>query len=188
MKNKSTIKSIFLYLKKYWFLIILSLAFALASVVLSLMIPILVGNGIDLIIDDNQVDFYELSKILIKIVIIVLAVGTLQWIMNGINNRITHNVTKDIRNRAFDKIKKLPLSYIDSHPSGEIINKIISDVDQFADGLLMGFSQFFTGIVTIACTLGIMFYLSWQIALVVVILTPLSLFVASFISKSILPT
>ncbi len=184
MKNKSTVKSIFSYLKKYWFLIILSLLFAFSSVVLTLSIPILVGDGIDLIIDTKKVDFDGLAKILIKIVIIVLAVGALQWIMNGINNRITHNVTKDIRNRAFDKIKKLPLSYIDSHPSGEIVNKIVSDVDQFADGLLMGFSQFFTGIITILCTLGIMFYLSWQIALVVVILTPLSLFVASFISKS----
>ena len=184
MKNKSTVKSIFSYLKKYWFLIILSLLFAFSSVVLSLFIPILIGDGIDLIIDENQVDFATLSSILVKIIIIVLTVGALQWIMNGINNRITHNVTKDIRNRAFDKIKKLPLSYIDSHPSGEIVNKIISDVDQFADGLLMGFSQFFTGIVTILCTLGIMFYLSWKIALVVVLLTPLSLFVASFISKS----
>ena len=184
MNNKSTVKSIFSYLKKYWFLIILSLATTLFSVVLSLSIPILVGEAIDLILDTGNVDFGGVGNILIKIVVIVLAVGALQWIMNGINNRITHNVTKDIRNRAFDKIKKLPLSYIDSHPSGEIVNKIISDVDQFADGLLMGFSQFFTGIVTIICTLGIMFYLSWQIALVVVLLTPLSLFVASFISKS----
>ena len=184
MKNKSTVKSIFSYLKKYWFLIILSLLFAFSSVVLSLFIPILIGDGIDLIIDENQVDFATLSSILVKIIIIVLTVGALQWIMNGINNRITHNVTKDIRNRAFDKIHALPLSYIDSHPSGETVNKIISDVDQFAEGLLMGFTQFFTGIVTILATLGIMFYLSWKIALVVVILTPLSLFVASFISKS----
>jgi ATP-binding cassette subfamily B protein len=184
MKNKSTVKSILGYLKKYWFLIILSLVFAFSSVVLSLSIPILVGDALDLIIEEGNVDFSGVGEIVLKIVIIALSVGVLQWIMNGINNRITHNVTKDIRNRAFDKIKKLPLSYIDSHPSGEIVNKIISDVDQFADGLLMGFSQFFTGIVTILCTLGIMFYLSWQIALVVVLLTPLSLFVASFISKS----
>ncbi len=184
MKNKSTVKSILGYLKRYWFLIILSLVFAFSSVVLSLSIPILVGDALDLIIEEGNVDFGGVGEIVLKIVIIALSVGVLQWIMNGINNRITHNVTKDIRNRAFDKIKKLPLSYIDSHPSGEIVNKIISDVDQFADGLLMGFSQFFTGIVTILCTLGIMFYLSWQIALVVVLLTPLSLFVASFISKS----
>lgn len=184
MKNKSTLKSILGYLKKYWFLIILSLVFAFSSVILSLSIPILVGDALDLIIEEGNVDFGGVGEIVLKIVIIALSVGVLQWIMNGINNRITHNVTKDIRNRAFDKIKKLPLSYIDSHPSGEIVNKIISDVDQFADGLLMGFSQFFTGVVTILCTLGIMFYLSWQIALVVVLLTPLSLFVASFISKS----
>ena len=182
--NKSTIKIVLSYLKKYWFLIIVSLLFALGSVLLSLYIPILIGDGIDLIIDKGQVDFDGLLPILTKIGIIAVVVGLLQWLMNLINNRITYNVTKDIRNRAFDKIQKLPLSYIDSHPSGEVVNKIISDVDQFAEGLLMGFTQFFTGIVTIIATLGIMFYLSWKIALVVVILTPLSLFVASFISKS----
>ncbi|MBO5338281.1 MAG: ABC transporter ATP-binding protein [Clostridia bacterium] len=182
--NMSTIKTVLSYLKKYWFLIIVSLLFAAGSVLLSLYIPILIGDGIDLIIDEGLVDFDGLLAILTEIGIIAVVVGILQWLMNLINNRITYNVTKDIRNRAFDKIQKLPLSYIDSHQSGEVVNKIISDVDQFAEGLLMGFTQFFTGIVTIAATLGIMFYLSWKIALVVVLLTPLSLFVASFISKS----
>ena len=184
MKNLSTIKTVLGYLKKYWFLIIVSLIFAAGSVVLSLSIPIFIGNGIDLILGKDNVDFEKLLPILTNVGIIALLVGFLQWLMNLINNRITYNVTKDIRNRAFDKIHTLPLSYIDSHPSGETVNKIISDVDQFAEGLLMGFTQFFSGIVTILCTLGIMFYLSWKIALVVVVLTPLSLFVASFISKS----
>ncbi|MBQ8546381.1 MAG: ABC transporter ATP-binding protein [Clostridia bacterium] len=184
MKNKSTIKTVLSYLKRYWFLIIVSLLFAAASVLLSLYIPIIIGDGIDLIIDTGKVDFDGLLPLLTNIGIIVVIVAVLQWLMNLINNRITYNVTKDIRNRAFDKIQKLPLSYIDLHPSGEVVNKIISDVDQFAEGLLMGFTQFFSGIVTIIATLVIMFVLSWKIALVVVVLTPLSLFVASFISKS----
>ncbi len=184
MKNKSTIKTVLSYLKRYWFLIIVSLLFATASVLLSLYIPILIGDGIDLILDTWLVNFENLLPILTNVGIIALIVAVLQWLMNLINNRITYNVTKDIRNKAFDKIQRLPLSYIDSHPSGEVVNKIISDVDQFAEGLLMGFTQFFTGIVTIIATLVIMFVLSWKIALVVVILTPLSLFVASFISKS----
>ena len=133
MKNFKTIKTVLSYLKKYWFLIIISLLFAAGSVLLSLYIPILVGDGIDLIISENNVDFEKLLPILTNVGIIALLVGALQWLMNVINNRITYKVTKDIRNRAFDKIKKLPLSYVDSCPSGEIVNKIISDVDQFAD-------------------------------------------------------
>lgn len=184
MKKKSTILTVLGYLKRYWFLIIVSLAFACASVLLSLYIPIIVGDGIDLIIDTGMVDFEALLPLITNIGIIALIVALLQWLMNLINNRITYNVTKDIRNRAFDKIHNLPLSYIDSNPSGVVVNKIISDVDQFAEGLLMGFTQFFSGIVTIIATLIIMLMLSWKIALVVILLTPLSLFVASFISKS----
>lgn len=184
MKKKSTILTVLGYLKRYWFLIIVSLAFACASVLLSLYIPIIVGDGIDLIIDTGMVDFEVLLPLITNIGIIALIVALLQWLMNLINNRITYNVTKDIRNRAFDKIHNLPLSYIDSNPSGVVVNKIISDVDQFAEGLLMGFTQFFSGIVTIIATLIIMLMLSWKIALVVILLTPLSLFVASFISKS----
>ena len=186
MKNKtnfSTIKVVLSYLKRYWFLIIVSLLFATISVLLSLSIPIFIGEGIDLLSEDT-VEINKIINILVIVGIIALASAILQWAMNGINNRITYNVTRDIRNKAFDKIHTLPLAYIDSHPSGETVNKIISDVDQFADGLLMGFTQFFTGIVTILATLGIMFYLNWKIALVVVLLTPLSLFVASFISPS----
>lgn len=184
MKNKSTVLTVLGYLKKYWFLIIVSLIFACASVLLSLYIPILIGEGIDQIVDTNMVDFEKLLPIISNVGIIAIIVAALQWVMNLINNRITYNVTKDIRNRAFDKIHRLPLSYIDSHPSGEVVNKIVSDVDQFAEGLLMGFTQFFSGIITIIATLVIMLVLSWKIAIVVILLTPLSLFVASFISKS----
>lgn len=186
IKNKlefSTIKNVIKHLKKYWFLTILSITFAGFSVVGSLSIPIIVGKAIDLIIAKDNVDKTGVFYYLLVVLVICLLVGLLQWLMNSINNKITFNITKDIRNEAFDKIQKLPLSYLDSHASGEIVNKIISDVDQFAEGLLMGFTQLFSGVLTILATLGIMFYLRWQIALVVVLLTPLSLFVASFISK-----
>ena len=186
MKNKlefSTIKKVFKYLRRYWLLTILSIIFAALSVAGTLSIPVIVGKAIDNIIDQNNVDKTSVFYYLLAVLVICLAVGLLQWLMNSINNKITFNITKDIRNEAFDKIQSLPLSYLDSHASGEIVNKIISDVDQFAEGLLMGFTQLFSGVLTILATLGIMFYLRWQIALVVVILTPLSLFVASFISK-----
>ena len=186
IKNKLeflTIKNVIKHLKKYWFLTILSITFAGFSVVGSLSIPIIVGKAIDLIIAKDNVDKTGVFYYLLVVLVICLLVGLLQWLMNSINNKITFNITKDIRNEAFDKIQKLPLSYLDSHASGEIVNKIISDVDQFAEGLLMGFTQLFSGVLTILATLGIMFYLRWQIALVVVLLTPLSLFVASFISK-----
>ena len=184
MKSKSTIRIVLSYLKRYWLWIIISLIFACASVLLSLYIPILVGDGIDLVIDSGKVDFEKLLPLITNIGIIAIIVAILQWIMNLINNRITYNVTRDIRNCAFDKLHRLPLSYIDSSPHGEIVNKMISGVDQFAEGLLMGFTQFFTGAITIITTLVLMLILDWKIALVVVVLTPLSLFVASFISKS----
>ena len=184
MKKSSTVLTVLGYLKKYWLWIIASLILACVSVLLSLYIPILIGEGIDQIVDTHMVDFEKLLPIISNVGIIALIVAALQWVMNLINNRITYNITKDIRNRAFDKIHHLPLSYIDSHPSGEVVNKIVSDVDQFAEGLLMGFTQFFSGIITIIATLVIMLVLSWKIAIVVILLTPLSLFVASFISKS----
>lgn len=183
MKKTSTLKNVLIRLKKYWFLVGVSFLFALLSVIGSLSIPIIVGKAIDLIIDKGNVDKSGVFYYLLAVLVICIIVGILQWIMNSINNKITYNVTKDIRNEAFDKIHKLPLAYIDTHPAGEIVNKIVSDVDQLAEGLLMGFTQLFSGVITILATLGIMFYLSWQIALVVVVLTPLSLFVASFISK-----
>ena len=183
-KNRTAITIVLSYLKRYWLWIIISLLFACASVLLSLYIPILIGDGIDLIIDMGKVDFEKLLPLITNVGIIAIIVAVLQWIMNLINNRITYNVTRDIRNRAFDKLHRLPLSYIDSHHHGEVVNKIISGVDQFAEGLLMGFTQFFTGIITIVATLVLMLVLDWKIALVVVVLTPLSLFLASFISKS----
>ncbi len=183
-KNRTAVTIVLSYLKRYWLWIIISLLFACASVLLSLYIPILIGDGIDLIIDMGKVDFEKLLPLITNVGIIAIIVAVLQWIMNLINNRITYNVTRDIRNRAFDKLHRLPLSYIDSHHHGEVVNKIISGVDQFAEGLLMGFTQFFTGIITIVATLVLMLVLDWKIALVVVVLTPLSLFLASFISKS----
>lgn len=183
MKSTSTLRRLLPHLKKYWFLIGVSFLFAFLSVIGSLSIPIIVGKAIDLIIDKGNVDKSGVFYHLLAVIVICLVVGLLQWIMNSINNKITYNVTKDIRNEAFDKIHTLPLAYIDSHPAGEIVNRIVSDVEQLAEGLLMGFTQLFSGVITILATLGIMFYLSWQIALVVVLLTPLSLFVAGFISK-----
>ncbi len=182
--NFSTLKRVFKYLKKHWVLVLLSVLFALASVVITLYIPIRVGNAIDLIIDEGRVDFDKMTPILFEIGILALCVALLQWVMNNVNNKITYNVTMDVRNDAFDKIERLPLGYVDSHQYGEIVSKMISDVDQFTDGLLMGFTQFFTGVTTIIGTLCFMLYLSPIITLVVVIFTPLSLLIASFISKS----
>lgn len=196
MKSKTklqsgVIKKILSRLKRYWFLIALSLLFAVGSVLLSLYIPIRVGNAIDVIADcfnlKISVDLGingKILPILIEIGIVAIIIGILQWIMNSINNKITYNVTRDIRNDAFSKLEKLPLKYIDSHPYGETVSRIITDVDQFTDGLLMGFTQLFTGIVTIIATFVFMIYLNWVITIVVVVLTPLSLFIATFISKN----
>ena len=181
--NSSTLKRVFKYLKKHWVLVALSMLFALTSVVGTLYIPIRVGNAIDLIIEAGKVDFDKLSPILLEIGIVAVCVAVIQWIMNNINNKITYKVAMDVRNDAFDKIERLPLKYVDSHQYGEIVSRMISDVDQFTDGLLMGFTQFFTGIATIIGTLCFMLYLSPIITVVVVVFTPLSLLIASFISK-----
>ena len=182
--NLSTLKRVFKYLKKHWALVLLSVLFALGSVLITLYIPIRIGNAIDLIIEAGKVDFDKMMPILFEIGILALCVALLQWVMNNINNKITYNVTMDVRNDAFDKIEGLPLKYVDSHQYGEIVSKMISDVDQFTDGLLMGFTQFFTGVATIIGTLCFMLYLSPIITIVVVVFTPLSLLIASFISKS----
>ncbi|MBR2443857.1 MAG: ABC transporter ATP-binding protein [Clostridia bacterium] len=179
MKGAATLKLVLSYLKRYWFLIIISLLFALCSVGLTLYIPIRIGDVIDAI--DQGL---EIAPILIEICILAGAVALIQWVMSLINNKITYNVTRDIRNEAFDKLEKLPLGYVDSHSYGEIVSRMISDIDQFTDGLLMGFTQLFTGIVTIVATFVFMLSLNWVITIVVVVLTPLSLFIASFISKS----
>ncbi len=156
---------------------------AAVTVVLTLMVPILIGDAIDSIIDQGQVDFVYVLKRLIMIGIIVLLTALSQWLMNISNNKITYNTVRDIRNQAFEKIEILPLKYIDSHSYGEIVSRVISDVDQFADGLLMGFTQFFTGVLTIILTLGFMLMNNVVITLVVVCITPVSFLVAGFIAK-----
>ncbi len=181
--NFSSIKRVLKYIKKYSVLLIISILLSICTVGLTLYIPIVIGDAIDKIIGAGMVDFDTVFDLLLNVVIISLIIAALQWIMNTINNKITYNVTRDVRNEAFDKLGSLPLSYVDSHPSGEIVSRIISDVDQLAEGLLMGFTQFFTGVATIIGTLIFMLTLSPIITLVVVLLTPLSLVVASFISK-----
>ena len=182
-KNKSTFVKLLKRIKKHSFFIILSLIMAAVTVVTTLYVPILVGRGIDCIIGVDNVDFAKIVKILIRIGIFVGITALSQWLMNICNNRITYEVTRDIRNEAIEKIQVLPLKYIDGHSYGEIVSRVIADVDQFADGLLMGFTQFFTGVMTILGTLIFMITINAKITLAVVIITPLSLFVASFIAK-----
>ena len=181
--QKSTLKQVLEYIKKYNFLLVLSILFAVVSVVLTLYIPILVGDAIDQIVGPSQVNFSKIGTILMWIILLAMLTALSQWIMNAINNKITFQVVQDIRQEAFEKLQILPLKFVDSHSHGEIVSRVIADVDQFADGLLMGFTQLFTGIVTILVTLFFMFYINGWIALVVVVLTPLSLFVARFIAK-----
>ena len=181
--QKKTIATVLKYIKKYLFLVVLSLIFAAITVVLTLYIPILIGEGVDCVLSKGNVDFSGLMAVINKIVIVVIATALIQWLMNICNNRITYNVVRDIRNEAFVKIEKLPLSYIDTHQHGDIVSRVISDVDQFADGLLMGFTQAFTGIITIVGTLIFMLTINVKITLVVVFMTPLSLVVANFIAK-----
>lgn len=181
-KNKSTAAKVLHYIKKYRLWMVLSIIFAALSVALTLYVPILVGRAIDYIIDKGNVDFENLVKLLIQIGIVALATALLQWLMNTVNNKVTYNVVRDVRDEAFKKIEILPLKYIDSHSYGEIVSRVIADVDQFADGLLMGFTQFFTGIVTIIGTLIFMLFIHPGITAVVVVMTPISLLVARFIS------
>lgn len=181
--QKGTLKKVLKYVQRHGFFMVLSILFAAITVALTLYTPILIGDAIDLIVGKGQVDFAGIAAILIKTGIIISITALIQWLMNTINNRITYHVVRDIRNEAFRKIEILPLSYIDAHPYGDIVNRVIADADQFADGLLMGFTQLFTGIVTILGTLFFLFSISWQIAIVVVIVTPLSLFIARFIAN-----
>lgn len=180
--QKAALKKVFGYIKNYRILMLLSIIMAAATVICSLYVPILIGRAIDLIIDKGNVDFDGLSVLLPQIAVIAVAAALIQWLMNTVNNRITYHIVRDIRDEAFRKIEILPLSYVDSHPAGGIVNRVIADADQFADGLLMGFTQLFTGVVTILGTLLFMLNINWKIALVVVVLTPLSLFIAKFIA------
>lgn len=182
-KKNDTLLKVLKYIRHYLGLLILSLVFAAITVALTLYVPILIGNGVDCIISKGHVDFDGLYVVIIKIIVVVLLTSLLQWLMNICNNRITYNVVRDIRNQAFVKIEKLPLSYIDTHQHGDIVSRVIADVDTFADGLLMGFTQAFTGVITILGTLIFMMTISFKITLLVVVITPLSLVVANFISK-----
>ena len=169
------LKKVLQYIKKYRFSLILSILFSAVTVALTLYVPILVGEAIDHIVGEGKVAFEPIKMLLIEISVVVLITALLQWIVNTINNKITYHVIRDVRNEAFHKIEILPLKYIDSHSQGEIVSRVIADVDQFADGLLMGFTQLFTGVVTILGTLVFMLTVNIGITLVVVFLTPLSL-------------
>lgn len=180
--QKETLKKVLRYVKGHLPLMICSIIFAAATVALTLYAPILIGRAIDMIVGKGDVNLKGIASILLEIGIIVAATALFQWLMNTVNNRITYHIVRDIRNEAFRKIEILPLSYIDIHPYGQIVNKVIADADQFADGLLMGFTQLFTGVVTILGTLIFMLTINPKIALVVILLTPLSLFIAKFIA------
>lgn len=183
MSNKQIIKKVLSYIGKYKFYLLFSVIFAAVSVALTLYVPILAGRAIDCIIGAGNVDFTAIKSILLQILIVVAVTAALQWFMNVLNNRITFNVVRDMREKAFCKIQVLPFKFLDSHANGDIVSKVISDADQFADGLLMGFTQLFTGVVTIIGTLCFMLSINVWITLVVVILTPLSFFIARFIAK-----
>ena len=183
MNNQMTVlKKVLRRIRRYWGSLILSLLLATLYVVMTLYIPILVGNAIDCIVDAGRVDFAAMAVSLRGVVICAAVAAVSQWLMSELNNRMTYQVTRDIRNEAFAHIQKLPLSYLDAHPQGDIVSRVIADVDTFADGLLMGFTQLFTGIMTILGTLLFMLRIHWGIALVVVCITPLSLLVANFIA------
>lgn len=185
-KNKTqweTVKKLLVYIRKYTWLIVASLVFAAVSAVLTLYVPILTGSAIDCIVGKGQVDFSGVFRTIRTILIVVLITAAAQWLLNICNNRITYQIVRDMRKDAFAKIEILPLKYLDAHSYGEIVSRVIADADQVAEGLLMGFTQFFTGIITILGTLCFMVSIQYKIALVVICITPVSLFVASFIAK-----
>ena len=181
--QREALRKVLHRLKKYRVLIVLSILFAAVTVALTLYVPVLVGDAIDRILGAGQVDFAGIASILLQIGILVAVTSLLQWLMNTINNKITFQVVRDVRSEAFRKIQILPLKYLDAHSHGEILSRVIADVDQFADGLLLGFTQLFTGMLTILGTLGFMLSIHAGITLLVVLLTPISLFVASFIAR-----
>ena len=181
--SSQTVKKVIIRIKKYWVFLILSIIMATITVASSLYVPILVGNAIDYIVEPSNVNFRLIAQILAEIGVVIGITALSQWIMNICNNKITYHVTRDIRDEAIEKIEHLPLKYIDGHSYGEIVSRVIADVDQFADGLLMGFTQFFSGVMTILGTLGFMLSINVKITLVVVLITPVSFFVASFIAK-----
>lgn len=183
MKQKEIITKVLSYIKGYRWYLIFSIILAVVTVSLTLYIPVLVGNAIDCIVEAGNVDFEKIMPIILKIIISATCTALAQWIMSMCNNKITYHVSRDIRNEAIEKIERLPLNYLDTHPSGDTVSRVIADVDQFSDGLLMGFTQLFTGIITIIGTLGFMLSVNYIITLIVVLVTPLSLFVAKFIAS-----
>lgn len=183
MNNKAILKQVSSYVGRYKIYLAFSMLLAVVSVAGTLYVPVLIGRVIDFIIGQGNVDFHSIVSILIPACVIIAVVALCQWLMNVCNNKITFNVVRDMRKRAFAKIEKLEISYIDSHPKGEIVSRVITDVDQFADGLLMGFTQLFTGVITIIGTLAFMLSINLWITLVVVVVTPLSFLIADFIAK-----
>lgn len=181
-KNKSTLSNVLLLLKKHKLSMAATILLAAVTVALTLYVPVLVGQAIDCIVTKGDVDFEKIAVITLKIGISVTITAAAQWIMSIINNKITYDVIHDMRRDAFDKIQKLPLKFMDTHPSGDTVSRVIADVDTFADGLLMGFTQLFTGVLTILGTVALMFSINWKIALIVVLATPASLFVAKYIA------
>ncbi|MGN0368173.1 MAG: ABC transporter ATP-binding protein [Wujia sp.] len=183
-KDKKIISRVLMYIKRYRIAVVFSFICAAITVASTLYAPILTGRAIDHIVGPGEVDFEKIKQIILQFIVVTAVTMVSQWFMNIINNHITYNVVKDIRIQVFNHMENLPLSYIDSHKHGDIVSRIVADIDQFADGLLMGFTQLFTGIITIVGTLAFMFSVNIPIGLVVVFLTPLSLFVASYIAKS----
>ena len=198
MKKRSTLGRVLSYIGRYKFLLPVSIILAIITVFLTLYIPILVGDAISVIEDiipaigenataeikaENAEKIGKIVNILISAAILVGIGAVVQWLMSTLNNRIAYSVAKDVRADAFGKLKKLPLSYLDTHPHGDILSRTVTDTEQFSEGLLLGFTQLFTGILTILGTMVMLFILSWQVAIVVIVLTPLSLFAARFISK-----
>lgn len=181
--KKSTLRKTLKYIGNYKYLMLFSITLAVISVLFNLYIPVIIGYAIDCIKGFNNVDFHSMFGYLIKAGVIAIITAIITWIMNVINNRVTYHVVRDVRNDAFKKIQILPFSYLDSHSNGDILSRVVADADQFADGLLMGFTQLFTGIVTIVGTFVFMIMINYKIALLVVLFTPLSLLVANFISK-----
>lgn len=181
--QKATIQRVLIFIKPYRTFVWLSLLFALLTVVTTLYAPIISGNAIDFIIDKGQVDFNGLKPLLIRFGVVILITALTQWLMSLCNNKITYDVVRDIRTQVFERLNHLPLKYIDNKQYGEVVSRVINDVDQFSEGLLMGFTQLFTGVITILGTLLFMVSVNWKITLVVVFITPVSLFVAGFIAK-----
>ena len=180
--NQNTIRRVLQLIRPYTPLVILTLILALITVVTTLLAPVLTGDAVDMILGPGAVDFAGLGKLALEIAGTILCTAVAQWLMNVVNNRITFQVVRDMRVRAFEQLELLPLKYMDAHRPGDAISRITTDVEQFSDGLLMGFTQLFTGVLTILGTLGVMLAIDWRIALVVVALTPLSIFVARFIA------